>query len=269
MTIDIQCTGCSRQLRVADEHAGKSARCPECQTIVAVPHPKSTAAETSKSNSDGFMAPAAESAKENTHPTFDLNDGEAKPSWHLKTPEGQTYGPVDRAELDRWYAEGRITNDCMLRQEPSTSWVIANAVYPSVAPPSSRESNRPVHSSSVNPNANPNSNPFADQSPYTSPSRASTNTAATGRRRRNQIPHRGGLILALGILSWVISCPLFGVIAWIMGSGDLREMRAGRMDNSGMGLTQAGQILGMIHSIILLVGIAGFMFVLVMIAIGG
>lgn len=264
MTIDIQCTGCSRQLRVADEHGGKSARCPECQTIVAVPHPKSAAPVTSRSA--GFVAPTVETTKEKTHPTFDLNDGNATPSWHLKTPEGQTYGPVDRAELDRWYAEGRITNDCMLRQEPSTNWVNANAVYPSVAPPSSRENNRPVHTST--PSANPNANPFGEQSPYTSPNSTSTNTAA-GRRRRNQVPHRGGLILALGILSWVISCPLFGVIAWIMGSGDLREMRAGRMDNSGMGLTQAGQILGMIHSIILLVGIAGSMLFLFLIAIAG
>ncbi|MFT5301302.1 MAG: hypothetical protein ACI814_002105 [Mariniblastus sp.] len=260
MTIDIQCSGCSRQLRVADEHAGKSARCPECQTIVAVPHPKSAV----ENGTDAFLGTVNEKP---SHPTFDLNDGNSQPSWHLKTPEGQTYGPVGRAEIDRWYAEGRITNDCMLRQDPATDWANANIVFPSVAPPSSRQISHPQLAQTSSPGFNPNPNPFAEQSPYTSPARATG--AATSRSNRYQVPHRGGLILALGIISWVVSCPLFGVIAWIMGSGDLREMRAGRMDSSGMGLTQAGQILGMIHSILLLLGIAGSMFFVVMITIAG
>ena len=33
----IQCTECSRTLKVADEHAGRRARCPSCQAIVTVP----------------------------------------------------------------------------------------------------------------------------------------------------------------------------------------------------------------------------------------
>jgi hypothetical protein len=61
------------------------------------------------------------------------------------------------------------------------------------------------------------------------------------------------LILILAIVSWVMGCPIFGIVAWVMGSTDLREMRAGRMDQSGMGLTQAGYILGMIHALIFIV----------------
>src|SRR5688500_14766686 len=38
-------------------------------------------------------------------------------------------------------------------------------------------------------------------------------------------PHRGGLILAFGILAWM-TCFLFGVAAWAMGVEDLRAMRA-------------------------------------------
>ncbi len=37
MAIEIGCTGCGQTLRVADEHAGKKARCPSCGTIVQVP----------------------------------------------------------------------------------------------------------------------------------------------------------------------------------------------------------------------------------------
>jgi len=61
-------------------------------------------------------------------------------------------------------------------------------------------------------------------------------------------PHRGVLILILGILSIVVSCCglILGPIAWIMGATDLREIRGGRMDREGEGLTSAGRICGII-----------------------
>jgi len=43
-----------------------------------------------------------------------------------------------------------------------------------------------------------------------------------------------------------------GPVAWVMGNNDLAAMRAGRMDRSGEGLTQAGRILGIISSILLI-----------------
>lgn len=58
-------------------------------------------------------------------------------------------------------------------------------------------------------------------------------------------PHRGGLILALGILG-IVLCGICGIIAWVLGNNDLKEMDAGRMDPSGRGTTQAGKICGII-----------------------
>ena len=66
-------------------------------------------------------------------------------------------------------------------------------------------------------------------------------------------PHRGGLILALGILG-LVCCFICGIVAWVMGSNDLKEMAAGRMDPSGQGLTQGGKICGMISVILQIVG---------------
>lgn len=67
-------------------------------------------------------------------------------------------------------------------------------------------------------------------------------------------PHRGTLVLTLGILSLVgyVGCfgPMLGLVAWVMGSGDLRRMRAGLMDRSGREMTNAGRICGMISVII-------------------
>lgn len=76
--------------------------------------------------------------------------------------------------------------------------------------------------------------------------------------RRADSPHRGGTILALGIISLVIfpyATVVCGPLAWVMGNADLAEIRAGRMDPGGEGTVQAGRVLGMI-STGLMVGIA-------------
>ena len=80
------------------------------------------------------------------------------------------------------------------------------------------------------------------------------------RRRRSSgrdyLPHRGGLILAFGIIALVSGLGfIFGPIAWIMGNSDMAEIQNGNMDPEGEGMTQTGKILGMIATILSLVGI--------------
>lgn len=67
-------------------------------------------------------------------------------------------------------------------------------------------------------------------------------------------PHRGVLILVLGILS-LVGCGFFtGIPAWIMGKGDLGRIDAGQVDPSGRSLTQVGMILGIIGTVFGLLG---------------
>lgn len=75
-------------------------------------------------------------------------------------------------------------------------------------------------------------------------------------------PHRGVVILVLGILS-VLVCFVFGIAAWVMGNADLKQMDAGLMDPEGRGLTQAGKLCGIIGIALNLLGIClGVFFVL-------
>ena len=67
-------------------------------------------------------------------------------------------------------------------------------------------------------------------------------------------PHRGTLILVLGILG-IVCCPVTGIIAWIMGSKDLKEMDAGTMDPTGRGPTQTGKIIGIVSVVLLILQI--------------
>jgi hypothetical protein len=74
-------------------------------------------------------------------------------------------------------------------------------------------------------------------------------------------PHRGTLILVLGILSLIV-CGFLGIPAWIMGKNDLAAMEAGQMDPVGRSLTNAGRICGMIGTILLILTIVGVILVL-------
>jgi len=67
-------------------------------------------------------------------------------------------------------------------------------------------------------------------------------------------PHRGTLILVLGILGLLVCGPL-GIAAWVMGSGDLKEMDAGTMDPSGRGNTNAGKICGIIATVLTIISV--------------
>lgn len=59
------------------------------------------------------------------------------------------------------------------------------------------------------------------------------------------LPHRGALILFLGVLGF-ITAGLLGVIAWYLGNADLHKMNAGLMDSRGINSTEYGRILGII-----------------------
>jgi hypothetical protein len=72
--------------------------------------------------------------------------------------------------------------------------------------------------------------------------------------RQFMAPHRGGLVLALGILG-IVACFICGIVAWVMGNGDLKAMDNGTMDPSGRSITNAGRICGIIGTCIACAGL--------------
>jgi hypothetical protein len=74
-------------------------------------------------------------------------------------------------------------------------------------------------------------------------------------------PHRGTLVLVFGILG-LFACGIFSVLAWIFGNQDLKNMQEGLMDTSGMSITKAGKVMGII-------GVSlWFVFILAAISVG-
>lgn len=80
-------------------------------------------------------------------------------------------------------------------------------------------------------------------------------------------PHRGGVVLALGIIGIVI-CFICGIVAWAMGSKDLKEMRDGLRDSAGEQMTKAGMICGIIGTILGVLGLIWWIIAMVVLGTG-
>jgi hypothetical protein len=81
-------------------------------------------------------------------------------------------------------------------------------------------------------------------------------------------PHRGTLILVLGVLSLILCAPL-GIAALVMGNGDLKLMAAGEMDPAGKDLTNIGRILGIIACVFLALAVLGAIIMTILAIAGG
>jgi len=173
-------------------------------------------------------------------------------TWLLRTEDGAVYGPVPKSELDGWVRDGRLDVASQVRQEGEESWRQATELYPSLMPMAAA-----------------NASPFASEptfsaqaaNPYTSP-------RVAGYTARQFRPHRGGLVLTLSLLGFAC-CQFLSIAAWIMGYTDMKEINAGRMDPAGRGLTQAGMIIGIIGTVLMVLWFAAQIIFVLIAIIGG
>ncbi len=153
-------------------------------------------------------------------------------------------GPFTQRRLLELIAEGKVRDDMMFSLEGG-EWR-PGSQCPELFPPAAASPASTVA-------------PLAGQGPPSAPrppapvSSSRTGGRRDGRRRRYK-EHRGNTVLVLGILGLVV-CGICGIIAWVMGAADLREMRAGIMDPSGRGSTQAGMICGIIATVFVILGL--------------
>ncbi len=147
--------------------------------------------------------------------------------WYLKTPDGREYGPVPRTELDQWVAESRLSSESRIRRA-TESWMSATTVYPDL----------------------PSAAPHGYQTGELISARPSNAYAE---------PHRGALILILGILGLLLTCPILSIMAWVMGAKDLATMKAGVMDPAGRDMTRVGYALGLFWSMLCILFMLGIM----------
>jgi len=142
---------------------------------------------------------------------------------------GQQRGPVSEEEIKALIAQGIVKPSDFVWSDGMQNWSNVLSIFPenfqqqSPPPPGAVQGYSPVPLPGY-----PTSAPLA--------------------------PHRGTMILVFGIIG-IACCIIFGIVAWVMGNNDLREMREGRMDPSGQSTTNAGRICGMVSVILAIVGV--------------
>ena len=247
MAIELLCQKCSAKLRVPDEHAGKKARCPSCGAVTDVPSAERLGLGVGQKSVFGTERESAKAP--GLAASFDRASATtAAERWYVKTPEGHTYGPVERGELDSWLAQGRLTGADRLLRDGQDVWQAAGTVFPALGMPSGAGSAwKPSESGS---SAGGSGSDYVPINPYASP-----RTRSVGPMRFGPggyvAPHRGGTILALGLVSLFCNVMFIpGIAAWTMAHTDLKLMNSGRMDPSGRGMTIAGMVLGIITTVL-------------------
>ncbi len=258
MAIQTICAGCGRQLAVDDNYAGRTARCPACNHIYTVPFPNTPVEPLTGPTDGGVPLPppppgpglsptppnpiGSEGATSFTNSTPDQ-------FWMLASNQMQ-YGPVDRETLNRWFSEGRVGPDYRIRLGDQGDWLPADQFRPSAQP-----------SVGAMPGATPvfaTGNPYAESPVSANPYATSPyGIAQPGMPRSYPKADQSGIVLAMGILSWLV-CPIFGVVAWIMGSIGLKDIANGQVDPTNKGLMQVGYYMGMIHIVLMLLACGAF-----------
>ena len=215
--IKFACPGCSAVFTVGDEKAGKTGKCPKCSAQFLIPELESPVGEVAPP-----PAPVQSS------------EVEIKPC------------PGCQAKLTVAVGDLGLDVECPY----------CKAVYKAVKPGSS------VSKIALDdrPSKRRRDDDDEDEDRPSKKSRRDhydddDDDRPRKKRRRSYEPHRGGLILALGIISLFVCGLIMGPIAWVMGSNDLKAMDAGRMDPEGRGQTQAGRIIGMISALLNVLGI--------------
>ena len=244
MAIETICGGCGKQLSVGDENAGRRARCPACGQIYTIPSPDVAPPSLPNTSSNDLFGETTAGTGSSAPGLGAASPADQNQFW-MRSTEGAEYGPVDRPTLDRWFSEGRVGPGYMIRQSETGMWQNSDLFKPMA-----QSASIPISTNSANPYA-------------TAPS-----PSPMGYSQMYPKPDQSGLVLAFGILSWFL-CPIFGVIAWVMGHSTLRDIRLGLVDPANKGLTQAGYYLGMVNVILYLVCGGGyFVFIAFMILLG-
>jgi DNA-directed RNA polymerase subunit M/transcription elongation factor TFIIS len=228
--IRFACPGCEATYTVPDEKAGKTGKCPKCQAQFVIPTPPPAAAAAPPPRPDPTPPPSA------------ATDVEVE------------IAPCPGCQARLMVSTGDLGTDvecpyCKTVYRAETPGARSEAAEP-------RPRRRPAADVEERPSRRRRDDDDEDE--RTSRRRRDEDEDDDPRPRRKRDrrdlePHRGTMILVLGILSFV-GCGIFTAIpAWVMGTTDIRKIDAGRMNPDGRGTTQAGRILGMASCILTVV----------------
>jgi hypothetical protein len=153
--------------------------------------------------------------------------------YYFKSDKGKEYGPISANDIRNWQRQKRMNSESLVRYEDSENWQPLSS-FSELS--SNQTSQQLLSEAGITLDSN-------NESPATQA------TQAQQQNDQNFQPHRGGMILAFGILG-LCCCFPFGIAAWVMGHADMKLINSGVMDPTGRGMTDGGKICGIISVII-------------------
>ncbi len=264
MPIDSICSGCGKMLRVADDFAGRKARCPICGVTYVVGDSSTTASSVDSGNAETtYEQPIDSNSLRSIEPSASLESlsspiapapSRINEEFFVRTPNQSVYGPTDRQTVLDWIAQGRLDDSCHIRPSNSEQWIGLSTWR--------------FQSKQQNPFANAYSVGAAgyaqNESLQFKPAPNSLNQSAGYASSGN-----GLVVLILGIVSWIL-CPTFfgalicAIIAIVLGLNELKRVRQGVSPASNKTPAMFGLWLGIINLVVLFGSILVFVVIAIM-----
>ncbi len=239
----IACPACAGQLRLPDQFLGQQVRCPTCSNVFVAATSPASVEPPPLPEYEALPAPVV----------VPLSNGDGHNEESAANPRGLVGAVEVKVGLDEETARPRSP---------------APAPEPPPAPPPSERGRRERREEDLRncptcgkriPRDSRNcyycDAPLYDRGDERD--RYGPSDIEREPERRDRVPSRGVLVLVLGIIS-LLCLPSFfaspvgivlGLIAWVMGRGDLNRINAHEMDPDG-GLTKGGWICGIIGTIL-------------------
>ncbi|AMV35553.1 hypothetical protein VN12_25905 [Pirellula sp. SH-Sr6A] len=273
MAIISTCESCGSTLQVDDAYAGLQARCGMCNALYTVPHhplaepgspstfasstplPYSMRKESKASVSDDDMIELQPIESPGFAPVLsaDSTIEQMEPTFWVKVPDGNVYGPVDARTLLSWAEQGRVNSTCEVNPNGSQLW-LNFSVW------------RMQHSALSKLN-----NPLAGSSQAGSPNLFGDSFAAQplpANQKPTTSSGQGLLVLSLGLISWflcptILGAPICSIITLILATNELKRIAEGRSPRSdrvmvliGMWLAIGNMVLSAFFVLLFFVGLA-------------
>jgi hypothetical protein len=274
-----QCPGCRATGDMPTRLAGRTVQCPKCKASLHISDDGRTISlDLGASNPAESIASHTETVSAQSMDTVLAASASVEEHDFLWTPfPSASAEELYRQVISRAVGGGMITSERraelqLLQGNLGIASDVAARIhaeaYGTTAPPALPVSNRPrpvqppaLPAQAVPLAAQPipaSAEPLdflSDEASATCPNNPYSAPVAPPRpnygARSFSVPHRGGLILTLGIASLLLLHPL-GILTVIMATADLKQMNTGRMDQRGHGMTRTGLTLGIIACVILI-----------------
>ncbi len=242
-----QCPHCRGQLQVRDENLGQTIRCPLCQGLFKIAAPQAPSPPPPAVNVEVIEPPAPAPSPPPPPPPPAPSPTSPKPR-----PSGAASKPVPKSA-----------------PKPATKPAPKTRPTPAPSPPTPAKAEQPRRRkppaeapapAPPPPPPHEEENPFAPGGPLAGA--LGGEPAPLNFEGGEAKPHRGNMVLGLGVAGLVLSLCCFpagfllGGCATVMGSRDLSLMARRRMDRAGKGPTRAGKILGIVAIVFSVINVA-------------